>query len=460
MKIASKLVQEISTFIQTRHLQAIDEQVNIIESYILTAIENEDVKSIQLILEKLINELSTSKYINRFLMHFMRIEKVFTVKLPEQLALIYCHIGDIYYYDRNFSSATKYYEQCISYGTRYKQYELVSTAINKNFSIQIARAKHDLKITPVDLHIAKSISLITLVDNQGERIHYTKDIIVKMYAYLELLILQGDLDCAESLLNDFLKHPTIELYSREHLQLISYYGFFLEKKGEIEKAIDLYNHTLYTCLENESDTDLIEFVYIELIKLSNRLDGKIPNNHVDLHSLKSNFDSVHRLRKKYIEEATSDNLSFTADCVAVGLPYKQFVRDYAPLFFSHKGEGTTLVIIDFILKQNATSSREDVFKVIFNEMKNEFGSDLLATCIFERNNIAFILPLSEDEIDPRLFKRLMCIKNGQTSIQVDADSFYFASVNNKQHHYNSFEKCRQLAYVYLYCELYKKEQTI
>lgn len=432
------------SLIEAKENLTLDDYFEQIKALIIQAIKENDIEYVQKLMEDHLMPLVISSRNNEIFYLLKELEQYFTQQAKQLLALYYRILGHTLYFRFEYEKANSYYKLAISHSLENKDYIGVATAMN-NFML---KGFHSLS-EDVGLNIAKSIPLILKIDNNYTII----DLISKLYFYMEFAIIQGKGHYIERLLNSIVEGDYVKGHERYELQLKMLQSIFLKSKGELQKAKALYVEVLQHCVEKKSHHDILLHVYKELVNL------KLPTDDIQLEQsvhetvsqLERSLKEERQLMLKYLEKEHSlKPLKYSS---LFGLRPEKFKYVATLHLQNFENDGTTLLLIDCILTTHDTGELLKVLSLLNDEMHLEFGENILVETIIDNSTLAYILPLSELEVDSRIYNAFNQVRKHYPKESSILKGMYFASVNNKENNLFTVEDCLNLAYAYIYYEL-------
>lgn len=426
---------------ETMSLDAYFKQIKVI---IVKAVEENDVQFIEKLMEEHLLPLVIS-YQNYEIFYLLKeLEPYFKQQARQLLGLYYRILGHTLYFRFEFEKANSYYKLAISHSLETKDYVGLAAAMN-NFTLK----RFNTLPEDVGLTIAKSIPLILKVGNE----YSMKELISKLFFYIEFAILQGKSDYIEVLLNSIVEGEYVKGDERAELQLKILQSILWKAKGEPIKAKDLYLEVLQRCVETKSHHDLLVHVYKELVNLQLSPEDLLLEQtvHDVVDQLERTIKEESQMMLKYLEkDRTLKPLKFNHP---FGIKLDQFKYVASIHMQNIENEGNTLLLIDCLLTNSNSEQLLAVLTLLNDEMTAEFGEQILVFTMIDNSSIAYILPLSEMEIDNRIQKVFEKVRAYYPKGESILKGIYFASVNNKENNLTSLEDCLNLAYAYIYYEL-------
>ena len=365
-------------------------------------------------------------------------EHYFHNEAKKLLGLYYRMLGHILYFRFEFEKANYYYKHAISYSLENKDYVGLATAMN-NFTHK------NFNTFPVDvgLTLARSIPLILKIGNA----YAINDLISKLFFYIEFAIRKGKIQHIELLLQNIIDGDYVRGNERYELHLKIIQGIFWEQKGDPIKAKELYLEVLERCVH----PDLLIRVYQEIINLRMDCEQLDQSLFQIVNKLERTIKAESRLILKYLEkDRTFKPLKFNR---TFGIKPEQFKFIASIHLKNVENVGNTLLLMDCLLTTPGSDNLLEILTLLNDEMTAEFGESILIVTIIDESSVAYILPLSEAEVDCRIRNVFEKVRRLYPKEQSNLKDIYYASINNKENNLTNFEDCLNLAYAYIYYEL-------
>lgn len=372
-------------------------------------------------------------------------EQHFKENLTECLALLYLVIGHCYYFSIDFEHAKKYYRLASSLALEDENFSLLSLAMNNYYATQMEELPKEIfwdisKIPAVFLKMGKP---------EDERF-----LLVRFITHIELSLQLGKEDYAEKLYNDYFAEYPFEKFSRIDLHVRVLRGKILFKNGKYECAIEVLHEVLLLCMKANSHKDLVQECYKFITRSYKLINEEILLKKMEQFQARfyRKIETDKRYMEKYIKTSTTNEYELDKSFIS---PFQQFQLAGTYLLNSVKDEGYTLVLVDCKVVATENEKLNEIIHLINNEMMKELKQVIISSTRIDASTIGYIIQLSEECTDTLCAKVFYKIREHYPKNSSVLEAIYFASVNNKENNIPNYQKCMDLAYAYIYYEIYK-----
>lgn len=372
-------------------------------------------------------------------------EPYFKDNLKECLAVLYLIIGHCYYFSLNFEQAKNYYKIASSYALKFENYTLLSIAMNNYNSAQ-------KEVLPSD--VLWQMSKIPAVFFKMGSVIDERYFITRFIPHMEISLQLNKVQYAERLLTSYFTGYDVEKDSRIDLQVRVLRGKIHYQKGEYETAIELLHEVLLVCMNLNSHKDLVQECYTFITDSFRMLNEDSISRKMEQFQARfyRKIETNKRYMEKYIKVALNDEYAQDEYFLA---PLSRFKLAGKCLLSNVDSVGHTLVLVDCKVLTNEEDSMNDILYLINDEMMKEMKHVIITSTRIDASTIGYIIQLPElvtDELCSKVFSR---IREQYPRNDSMLEAIYFASVNNKENNLPNYQKCLDLAYAYIYYELYK-----
>ncbi|MGN7477282.1 dehydrogenase [Solibacillus silvestris] len=372
-------------------------------------------------------------------------EWYFKQNLKECLAVLYLVIGHCHYFNINLEQAKKYYRIASNYALQYENYSLLSLAMNNYNASQIDKLPDDV-FWDISKIPAIFLKLGTANDEQY--------LIVRFIAHIEISLKLDKVQYAENIFSKYFTDYEFKKDSRVDLQVRVLRGKIHFQKGEYELAIEILHEVLVICMEMNFNKDLVQVCYNLITKSYKMLNEESLSRKMEQYQAR--FQRRLETDKRYIEKyiKTFNDKEHEGDEYFTA-PLPRFKLDGECLLSDIANDGYTLVLVDCKVRANGKDALNDIIYLINDKMMLEMKEFIIASTRIDNSTIGYIIRLQEQFTDTLCAKVFHKIREHYPKNDSVLEAIYFAAVNNKENGLHSYEKCLDMAYAYIYYELYK-----
>lgn len=372
-------------------------------------------------------------------------EPHFKGNLRECLAILYLVIGHCFYFSIDFEQAKKYYRLASSFALEDENLSLLSVAMNNYYATQMDELPKD-----IFWDISKIPAVFLKMGNPEDE----RFILVRFITHIELSLQIGKVEYAKKLFNDYFEKYPFEKFSRIDLHVRVLRGKFLFENGRYECAIEVLHEVLLLCMKANSHKDLVQECYKYITRSYKLINEETLLKKMEQYQARfyRKIETDKRYMEKYIK--TSETNEFELDKRFIS-PLQQFQLAGSYLLKSTKDTGYTLVLVDCKVVENEKEKLNEIIHLINEEMTDEMKEVIITSTRLDESTIGYIIQLSEECTDTLCAKVFYKIREYYPKNESVLEAIYFASVNNKENKLQSYQKCLDLAYAYIYYEIYK-----
>lgn len=391
------------------------------EPFILS---NSNIKILQLLLDK---------------------EQHFIQNLKGCLASLYLVIGHCYYFSIDFEQAKKYYRLASSFALEDENLSLLSVAMNNYYATQMDELPKD-----IFWDISKIPAVFLKMGNPEDE----RFMLVRFITHIELSLQIGKVEYAKKLFNDYFEEYPFEKFSRIDLHVRVLRGKFLFENGRYECAIEVLHEVLLLCMRANSHKDLVQECYKFITQSYKLINEETLLKKMEQYQARfyRKIETDKRYMEKYIKTSTTNEFELDKSFIS---PSQQFQLAGTYLLKSTKDTGYTLVLVDCKVVENEKEKLNEIIHLINEEMMKEMKEVIITSTRLDESTIGYIIQLSEECTDTLCAKVFCKIREHYPKNESVLEAIYFASVNNKENKLPSYQKCLDLAYAYIYYEIYK-----
>lgn len=372
-------------------------------------------------------------------------EQHFKGNLRECLSSLYLVIGHCYYFSIDFEQAKKYYRLAGSFALEDENLSLLSVAMNNFYATQMDELPKE-----IFWNISKIPAVFLKMGNPEDE----RFMLVRFITHIELSLQIGKVEYAKKLFNDYFEKYPFEKFSRIDLHVRVLRGKFLFENGRYECAIEVLHEVLLLCMKANSHKDLVQECYKYITRSYKLINEETLLKKMEQYQARfyRKIETDKRYMEKYIK--TSETNEFELDKRFIS-PLQQFQLAGSYLLKSTKDTGYTLVLVDCKVVENEKEKLNEIIHLINEEMTDEMKEVIITSTRLDESTIGYIIQLSEECTDTLCAKVFYKIREYYPKNESVLEAIYFASVNNKENKLQSYQKCLDLAYAYIYYEIYK-----
>lgn len=381
----------------------------------------------------------------KILQMLLDIEQYFKENLKGCLASLYLVIGHCYYFSIDFEQAKKYYRLASSLALEDENYSLLSLAMNNYYATQMDELPKD-----IFWEISKIPAVFLKMGNPDDE----KFMLVRFITHIELSLQMGKMDYAKKLFDDYFEEYPFEKFSRIDLHVRVLRGKILFKNGRYECAIEVLHEVLLLCMKANSHKDLVQECYKYITQAYKLINEETLLKKMEQYQARfyRKIETDKRYMEKYIKTSTTNQFELDKSFIS---PLQQFQLAGTYLLNSTNDTGYTLVLVDCKVVENKKEKLNDIIHLINDEMMSEMKEVIITSTRVDESTIGYIIQLSEKCTDTLCAKVFYKIREHYPKNDSVLEAIYFASVNNKENNLPSYQKCLDLAYAYIYYEIYK-----
>lgn len=440
------LSQKILDFTEMKNTLSLDEQFYQLKKIIYMMKETEDLEGLMQLLKKQLPSYISGSYSLEILKIVTDLEDLYIQKSNKNLAPLYSIFGHIFFMLREYENAMTYYKKAISYGIEYKDYTTVSIGMNNMVEIRIGNYTNEIGI-----EIAKSLALF----EKSRKDYSMVEVISRLLLSINFTLNSGEIETAEKMIDNISSSGYLQNETREYMQFNYYKAQVHFINGQYMQYIIILQQILKFCVKSKQNNDLLELVYSKILEINQFL-----NDNKNLKSVEKEYEKFQffiknekRQVNKYLQhKEVSKNHK---DEVNIGIPKKCFIQEGNKFLAKTDGAGHTLVLVDALLHDHNPQLLNEILVEINNQMQNVFSHLIIVNTNIDSSTLAYILPLSEEDVDELCKLVFEQVREKYPKDDSILNAIYFASVNNREHDYTTYENCLNLAYAYIYYELYK-----
>ncbi|MEK3765972.1 dehydrogenase [Solibacillus sp. FSL K6-4121] len=384
-------------------------------------------------------------YNMKLLQYLMNQEPYFKDNLKECLAVLYLVIGHCYYFSLDFEKAKNYYKIASSYALQFENYSVLSIAMNNYTAAQ-------KEVLPSDVlwQLSKLPAVFFKMGSEYDERYF----ITRFIAHIEISLQLNKVQYAESLYNSYFTGYEVEKDSRIDLHIRVLRGKIHYQKGEYETAIELLHEVLIVCMNLKRNKDLVQECYTFITDSYKMLnEDSISREMEQFHALfYRKIETDKRYMEKYIKAAYDNEYEQDEHFLS---PLSRFKLAGKCLLSNVENDGHTLVLVDCKILTCEEESISEILYLINDEMMKAMKQEIITSTRIDASTIGYIIQLSEQETDELCAKVFAKIREQYPRNGSVLEAIYFASVNNKENNLANYQKCLDLAYAYIYYELYK-----
>ena len=372
-------------------------------------------------------------------------EQYFKENFKGCLASLYLVIGHCYYFSIDFEQAKKYYQLTSSLALEDENYSLLSFAMNNYYATQMDELPKD-----IFWDISKIPAVFLKMGNPEDH----RFMLVRFITHIELSLQLGEVDYAKKLFNDYFKEYPFEKFSRIDLHVRVLRGKILFNNGRYECTIEVLHEVLLLCMKANSHKDLVQECYKYITRSYKLLNEESLLKKMEQYQARfyRKIETDKRYMEKYIKTTTTNEFELDERFIS---PLQQFQLAGTYLLNSTKDTGYTLVLVDCKVVETEKEKLNEIIHLINEEMMNELKDVIITSTRLDESTIGYIIQLSEKCTDTLCAKVFCKIRSQYPRNDSVLEAIYFASVNNKENNLPSYQKCLDLAYAYIYYEIYK-----
>ncbi|WP_079527025.1 dehydrogenase [Solibacillus isronensis] len=361
------------------------------------------------------------------------------------LASLYLVIGHCYYFSIDFEQAKKYYRLASSFALEDENLSLLSVAMNNYYATQMDELPKD-----IFWDISKIPAVFLKMGNPEDE----RFMLVRFITHIELSLQIGKVEYAKKLFNDYFKEYPFEKFSRIDLHVRVLRGKFLFENGRYECAIEVLHEVLLLCMKANSHKDLVQECYKFITQSYKLINEETLLKKMEQYQARfyRKIETDKRYMEKYIKTSTTNEFELDKSFIS---PLQQFQLAGTYLLKSTKDTGYTLVLVDCKVVENEKEKLNEIIHLINEEMMEEMKEVIITSTRLDESTIGYIIQLSEECTDTLCAKVFYKIREHYPKNESVLEAIYFASVNNKENKLPSYQKCLDLAYAYIYYEIYK-----
>lgn len=381
----------------------------------------------------------------RILQMLLDTEQYFKENLKGCLASLYLVIGHCYYFSIDFEQARKFYQLASSLALEDEDYSLLSIAMNNYYATQMDELPKD-----IFWDISKIPAVFLKMGNPEDQ----RFMLVRFITHIELSLQIGKVEYAEKLFNDYFEEYPFEKFSRIDLHVRVLRGKILFKNGRYECAIEVLHEVLLLCMKANSHKDLVQECYKYITKSYKLINEETLLKKMEQYQARfyRKIETDKRYMEKYIKTSTANEFELDTRFIS---PLQQFRLAGTYLLNSIKDTGYTLVLVDCKVVDTEKEKLNEIIHLINEEMMKEMKEVIITSTRLDESTIGYIIQLSEECTDTLCAKVFYKIREQYPKNKSALEAIYFASVNNKENNLPSYQKCLDLAYAYIYYEIYK-----
>lgn len=326
-----------------------------------------------------------------------------------------------------------------------ENYALLSLAMNNYFATQMDQLPKE---------IFWDISKIPAVFLKMGKPEDDRFLLVRFITHIEMSLQLGKVDYAEKLFNDYFKEYPFEKFSRIDLHVRVLRGKILFENGRYECAIEVMHKVLLLSMKANSHKDLVQECYKYITRSYKLINEKILLKKMEQYQSRfyRKIETDKRYMEKYIKTSTTNDFELDKSFIS---PLQQFHLTGTYLLNSVKDEGYTLVLVDCKVVATEKEKLNEIIHLINEEMMRVMKDVIITSTRLDESTIGYIIQLSENCTDTLCAKVFYKIRESYPKNSSELEAIYFASVNNKENSLTSYQKCLDLAYAYIYYEIYK-----
>ena len=219
-------------------------------------------------------------------------------------------------------------------------------------------------------------------------------------------------------------------------------------------CIEVLHEVLLLCMRANSHKDLVQECYKFITQSYKLINEETLLKKMEQYQARfyRKIETDKRYMEKYIKTSTTNEFELDKSFIS---PLQQFQLAGTYLLNSTNDTGYTLVLVDCKVVENKKEKLNDIIHLINDEMMNEMKEVIITSTRVDESTIGYIIQLSEKCTDTLCEKVFYKIREHYPKNDSVLEAIYFASVNNKENNLPSYQKCLDLAYAYIYYEIYK-----
>lgn len=372
-------------------------------------------------------------------------EEHFKENLKKCLAQLYIIIGHCYYFSIEFVQAKKYYRLASSLALEDENYALLSLAMNNYYATQMDELPKE---------IFWDISKIPAVFLKMGKPEDDRFLLVRFITHIEMSLQAGKVDYAEKLFNDYFKEYPFEKFSRIDLHVRVLRGKILFENGRYECAIEVMHKVLLLSMKANSHKDLVQECYKYITRSYKLINEEILLKKMEQYQARfyRKIETDKHYMEKYIKTSITNDFELDKSFIS---PLQQFHLAGTYLMNCVKDLGYTLVLVDCKVVATEKEKLNNILHLINEEMMSVMKDVIITSTRLDESTIGYIIQLTENCTDTLCAKVFYKIREYYPKNSSVLEAIYFASVNNKENSLTSYQKCLDLAYAYIYYEIYK-----
>ncbi|MEK4386157.1 dehydrogenase [Solibacillus sp. FSL W7-1464] len=372
-------------------------------------------------------------------------EQHFKENLRECLSTLYLVIGHCYYFSIDFEQAKKYYRLASSLALEDENYSLLSIAMNNYYATQMDELPKD-----IFWEISKLPAVFLKMGNHEDH----RFMLVRFITHIELSLQLGKVQYAEKLFNEYFKEYPFEKFSRIDLHVRVLRGKILFKNEQYECAIEVLHEVLLLCMKANSHKDLVQECYKYITRSYMLINEETLLKKMEQYQSRfyRKIETDKRYMEKYIKTSVTNEYELDKSFIS---PLQQFQLAGTYLLNSVKDSGYTLVLVDCKVVATEKGKLNEIIHLINEEMMKEMKEFIITSTRLDESTIGYIIQLSETCTDTLCANVFYKVREHYPKNNSVLEAIYFASVNNKENNLPSYQKCLDLAYAYIYYEIYK-----
>ncbi|MGE7981642.1 dehydrogenase [Solibacillus sp. NPDC093137] len=361
------------------------------------------------------------------------------------LASLYLVIGHCYYFSIDFEQAKKYYRLASSFALEDENFSLLSLAMNNYYATQMDELPKD-----IFWDISKIPAVFLKMGNPEDE----RFLLVRFITHIELSLQIGKVEYAKKLFNDYFEEYPFEKFSRIDLHVRVLRGKILFENDRFECAIEVLHEVLLLCMKANSHKDLVQECYKYITQSYKLINEETLLKKMEQYQARfyRKIETDKRYMEKYIKTSITNEFELDKSFIS---PLQQFQLAGTYLLKSTKDAGFTLVLVDCKVVESEKEKLNEIIHLINLEMMKEMKEVIITSTRLDESTIGYIIQLSEKCTDTLCAKVFYKIREHYPKNESVLEAIYFASVNNKENNLPSYQKCLDLAYAYIYYEIYK-----
>lgn len=360
-----------------------------------------------------------------------RINKYIVTK-EQYLAKYYFYCGQAYHYIDEQQESIKYYKLAISYGTKYKQYKIVSYAL---WNIE------QDQYTKMNLQHADEMSrVLTTFYSMDNSIFESYN---RMYLpHIRVAFQCEQYEYVEQLINDKVREM-IPLHSADWIDLQVALASIAEKRGDYRKAFELYSLIYVKLKPALLKSKTFKIIVENLNKLLKILEAQGDVLWIRDHLL-NEYEAVAPfiLNEKSTYDVTN---------LHNGVRQEQFEHYMNHLFLFNKSVNVIQLKCNM---KDSKLSLDQVFNHFINEMKWEYKMNQFKSMVDAKGNL-YIVGESNHQVEQIVEKVLESMREKMFST-AKSPIFYSLVIDCNKYELHDYKDVFKLSRAFLYYRFYKQ----